>query len=293
MSSDRVVEPQHGGDSFRVLIENHIDGVLNPLRDGSKVSPGDFVGEEGKPVSVKPYDGGPVPQAFFVHGTRIAMGVTGYVKYNIADGVLANIQFNSGHADGGQYFYAGVQPGSAGVDATKFYCVVGDIPYIPPQLPSNQHAFTPRIIVRPSARPFQTGAFLVFADPPAATFTITMINNTGEIMTLNEVRAPLGSNFQPAFASALPPYESGVNYEPYLVAYQQRGGSSPTKIDVVYNLADGAQINIVHERLRELATATFSGTNTERYSFRSDKLEGPYHTEYAYTLNLKLTIDRV
>src|ERR1041384_5553787 len=109
-------------DSFTVYVQNLTGGAMNP--SSSTLEYGEF-SDGGNPVSIAPWSSGSVPQAFAVEG-KIADGPQGTVIYNINDQVNMIVQFNSNlggnsYDNGGDYFYAGLQPSTADADTSGVY----------------------------------------------------------------------------------------------------------------------------------------------------------------------------
>lgn len=287
MTSDAALAPQSSNSSFRVYIENHADGELQPLAGGDHFESGDY-GKDGNAVSVKSYQSGPVPQAFFVQGKAGAFGVEGSVKYIVDEHLLLNIQFNSDYPDKpGHYFYAGLQPRNPQDDPTAFYVEIVDIP---PQIPPRMHAFTPRIILRPNAAP-EVKPLLQFRSGIASYYALHIKNRSGEIMTLNEVKAPLDESFQPAFAATIIPDIEG--YDQLLATWETGSPSVESPIDVVYNLAHGAQINIKQKRYFDRASAAFSGSNTGQFDFLAEETTVKFADPNHRYVDVRITVTSI
>jgi hypothetical protein len=138
-------------------------------------------------------------------------------------------------------------------------------------------------------------------------FTIYLTNNTGQLVTLNQLTAPLNvylsndndngapMSFQPYAAAAITP-QSGQGQ--LLVAVQ--GVDAPASnataafLDVAYNLAGGAILTINYNwQANTTPQITLAGANTSKYVFSSTSavqtyLQGPQYFLTTLTITVGL-----
>jgi hypothetical protein len=260
-------------DSFTVMIANLTNNTMNPA--SSNLEWGAFGSE---PVSI-PANTNPAIEAFEVYG-KVASGPQGTVNYNIDNLVQAVCQFNSnvgGNADGsqGDYFYAGLQPQQAGDDTSGYYLQVSNF-----SIPTadGQTSFTPTVTVYPNDGTYN---LTPLAPPTGQTgwnvFELWMVNSTEEVITLNQLTAPLNFthwlnhyklNLQPAIATTIVPQTAAQLFATQLGAIPTY--PSGANLEVVYNLAGGTTVTISYDWQNSApASATMGGANTSRYMFQS------------------------
>lgn len=264
-------------DSFTVYVQNLTGGTMNP--SSSTLEYGEF-SDGGNPVSIAPWSSGSVPQAFAVEG-KIADGPQGTVIYNINDQVNMIVQFNSNlggnsYENGGDYFYAGLQPSTADADTSGFYLQIQNF-----SMPTGEGvtAFSPTIVVNPSVSPY---SITPLTEPDVSSLTIYeiwMTNNTGSLTTLNQVTSPLNAEF-PLGHDYNPVYQPPVattiaSGETQLLATLVTENTTFTQasewpgLELVWNLAGGAIVTMQYNWNGDPVAATFSGANLSRYTFSS------------------------
>lgn len=264
-------------DSFNVYVKNLTGGTMNP--SSSKLEYGDFT-DSGSPVSVSPWSSGSVPQAFAVEGAFLD-GPQGTVIYNINNQVNMIVQFNSnlgGNSsnNGGDYFYAGLQPAAEDADTSEFYLQVQNF-----SMPTGEGvtAFSPTIVVSPSVPPY---SITPLSQPSASDLTIYeiwMTNDTGSLVTLNQVSSPLNQEFafghdynpvyQPPVATTIAPGETQLMATLVTENTTFVQASEWPALVLVWNLAGGAVVTMQYNWNGDPISASFSGANLSRYTFSS------------------------
>lgn len=260
-------------DNFTVNIANYTSNALNP--SSSNFEYGDF---GSNPVSIPPNTSTAI-EAFEVQG-KIGDGPQGTVTYAIDNYVQAVFQFNNnvGGNDGNDYFFAGLQPQQSGNDTSGYYLQVTG--FVMPAA-MDQSAFTVgiNVYVDDGSNYNVTPITFPSMDGFDYLYGIYVVNNTGSVMTLNQLAGPLNGYiqildggryaFQPWVATTLLPQSS-----PQLLAVARvvpyPGGGGGLNLQVSYNLADGAILNINYDwQVGSTPEITLTGANTSKYTFSS------------------------
>ncbi len=215
-------------DSFVTTVVNQTSIQL--VSSGNSFQYGDF--DTG--TSANPIEGNSSPKAFSVQGSG-ASGVQGSITYIVDTDTQLVFLFNSNvGGTRGAYFYACLQPRETGQDPTSYYATVSNFS----PFDGDATAFTPTATVGMVAQGLDVTPMSAVFDWGYVMIDIWISNNTTGIMTLNNVTAPLDSDWQPALAQAIPPLTTALLLTTY---YMIKVPLAPN-LAVTYNIPGAGQV---------------------------------------------------